>query len=97
MCRGLNVFNAKRDLAGGDASAAVMVQHTANSAVVLALLSPKFFDSKFTRLEVEGAFAVKVPVIPVYSAEDCKTSSRTTCTRAFRQHNFENKKKHSCV
>ena len=67
--RGLNVFNQKRDLAGHDVSLELMQEHAAGSVLVLALLSPNYFTSKFCRGELEAAAAAGVPVVPVFSGE----------------------------
>ena len=63
--RGLNVFNQKRDLAGHDVSLELMQKHAAGSQLVLALLSPDYFTSKFCRGELEGAKEAGVPIVPV--------------------------------
>ena len=68
--RGLNVFNQKRDLAGHDVSLELMQKHAAGSQLVLALLSPDYFTSKFCRGELEAAAAAGVPIVPVFSGED---------------------------
>ena len=70
MAMGLNVFNQKRDLAGHDVSLELMQKHAAGSQLVLALLSPDYFTSKFCRGELEAAAAAGVPIVPVFSGED---------------------------
>ena len=48
----------------------LMQEHAAGSVVVLALLSPDYFTSKFCRGELEAAAAAGVPIVPVFSGED---------------------------
>ena len=69
MARGLNVFNQKRDLAGRTVNLEVMKEHAAGSVLVLALLSPRYFTSKWCRGELEAAKAAGVPIVPVFSGE----------------------------
>lgn len=64
---GLNVFNQRRDLAGVTVNLAEMQAHAQGSRVILALLSPSYFDSKWCRGEVEAAAAAGVPIVPVYA------------------------------
>ena len=66
----LNVFNQKRDLAGHDVSLELMQEHAKGSMLVLALLSPDYFTSKYCRGELEGAKEGGVPIVPVFSGED---------------------------
>ena len=46
-----------------------MQEHAAGSVVVLALLSPDYFTSKFCRGELEGAKEAGVPIVPVFSGD----------------------------
>ena len=46
-----------------------MQEHAAGSVVVLALLSPNYFTSKFCRGELEGAKEAGVPIVPVFSGD----------------------------
>jgi hypothetical protein len=66
---GFNVFNQKSDLAGVDVNLEVMQEHAAGSVLVLALLSPNYFTSKWCRGEVEGAAAAGVPIVPIFSGD----------------------------
>lgn len=59
----------KRDLAGVEVSKAEMCRHAVGSCVVLALLSPSYFDSKWCRAELEAASDAGVPIIPVFAGE----------------------------
>ena len=63
----LNVFNSARDFAGATPSKALMGQHAAGSVVLLALVSPNYFDSPWCRHEAVSAKKAGVPIIPVYS------------------------------
>ena len=69
--QGLNVFNPKQDVAGEQLSIDDMRRHAANSMLLLAVLSPRFFDSKYCRAEVEAAAesAFCRAVIPVYAGQ----------------------------
>ena len=66
---GFNVFNQKLDLAGHDVSLELMQDHAAGSQLVLALLSPSYFTSKYCRGELEGAKTAGVPIVPVFSGD----------------------------
>ena len=65
----LEVFNQKRDLAGATVNLAAMQQHVSGSRLVLALLSPNYFTSKWCRGELEAAHAAGVPIVPCFSGE----------------------------
>ena len=67
MGAGLNVFNQMRDLAKADVNKEIMQEHARNSKVVLALLSPNYFNSKWCRYELIAAQEAGVPIVPVYS------------------------------
>ena len=67
MGAGLNVFNQIRDLAKADVNKEIMQEHARNSKVVLALLSPNYFNSKWCRYELIAAQEAGVPIVPVYS------------------------------
>jgi hypothetical protein len=67
--KGLNVFNSKRDLAGAPVTKDIMEQHAAGSVVLLALVSPGYFDSEWCRYEAISAKNAFVPIIPVYSGD----------------------------
>jgi len=67
MGEGLNVFNQMRDLAKADVNKEIMQEHARNSKVVLALLSPNYFDSKWCRYELIAAQEAGVPIVPVFS------------------------------
>ena len=65
-----DVFNQLRDLAGEKVSKKTMVAHAQGSKVVLALLSPKYFESKWCRAELEGAKAAGIPIVPVFAGNE---------------------------
>ena len=65
--RGLRVFNPDKDLQGSTPTKDVMTAVARNSKVLLALLSPSFFNSEWCRAEVEAAAQAGVPIIPVYA------------------------------
>ena len=54
-----------------------MQKHAAGSQLVLALLSPNYFTSKYCRGELEGAKAAGVPIVPVFSGEHYTYSGMT--------------------
>jgi hypothetical protein len=80
--KGLNVFNSARDFAGATPSKDLMGQHAAGSVVLLALVSPNYFDSPWCRHEAVSAKQAGVPIIPVYSGDvrAAPSISQTVCT-----------------
>ena len=68
--KGFNVFNQKLDLAGQEVSLEEMQKHAKGSSLIIALLSPNYFESKWCRGELEAAKEAGVPIVPVYSGED---------------------------
>ena len=83
---GLNVFNQKRDLAGAPVNKAAMKAHAVGSKVVMALLSPRFFDSEWCRAEVEAAAEAGVPIVPVYSGDDYTADTLLAIMKKERPH-----------
>ena len=67
MTAGLEMFNQKRDLSGVDVNRQEMEDHARGSKLVLALLSPGYFGSKWCRAEVEAADKAGVTIVPVFS------------------------------
>ena len=61
-----NIFNPKRDLAGAAVNSEAMQNHVRGSKVLLLLLSPLCFSSKWIRAEVMAALEAGVPIVPVY-------------------------------
>lgn len=72
---GYKVFNQKRDFAGVQVSKAQMQEFAKNSTVVLALVSPQYFDSQWCRAQVEAADENGVPIVPVYSSANYSRNS----------------------
>ena len=69
VAKGAIVFNQKRDFAGAPVNRQAMEGFVVSSKVVLALITPHYFDSEPCRWEVEAAASAGVPVVPVHAGE----------------------------
>ena len=67
--KGAVVFNQKRDFAGAPVNRQAMESVVMASKVVLALITPSYFDSEPCRWEVEAAANAGVVVVPVHAGE----------------------------
>ena len=67
---GVRVFNQKRDFAGAPVTIDAMTRFVRHSKVVVALVTPSFFDSAPCRAEVETAWKAGIPVVPTHSGMD---------------------------
>lgn len=65
---GATVFNQKRDFAGDKVSIQAMEKYVRQSGILIAFITPRYFDSVPCRAEVEAAAAANITIIPVHSA-----------------------------